>query len=159
MVIIEDTRNQIGKHKNINDQLAELGYKVVRNALSVGDYTYAVYQGVCIDTKSGLPEVAGNMVQDHARFRKECMRAQELGIHLVVLIEEGGIQSIDDVEKWQNPRLARWRKSSGKKPPINGDRLAKSMRTMAEKYGVRWDFCDRSGTGAKIIEILEGGIR
>lgn len=170
MVILEDTRNQIGKHKNINEQLQSLGHKVLRCKLLCGDYALATSQSVCIDTKQGLQEVAGNLVQSHDRFREECFRAQEAGIRLVVLIEEAGFKSPNDVAHWINPRLADWHRlkaaqakgyaksrSLPKRPPIDGARLAAIMQTMRERYGVEWAFCDKSLTGHEIARILGYG--
>ena len=167
MIIIEDTRNQIGKHKNINEQLIALGHRVVRSKLYAGDYAKAVDQSVCIDTKQGLQEVASNLTQQHARFRAECIRAQEAGIKLVILIEEPGIGGVMDVESWVNPRLVRWCKirnaqAKGKSknikipklPPVNGERLMKAMFTMTDKYGVEWVFCSKDRTGAEIVRLL-----
>lgn len=61
------------------------------------------------------------------------------------------VRCLEDVKVWQNPRL--------KESPraVNGDRLYKTMLTMAERYGVRWEFCDRLHTGRRIIELLTGG--
>ena len=32
------------------------------------------------------------------------------------------------------------------------------MRTMADRYGVAWEFCDKRQTGRRILEILQEGI-
>lgn len=37
MVIIEDTRNQPGKHKNINAYMERCGHRVIRSKMLVGD--------------------------------------------------------------------------------------------------------------------------
>ena len=114
------------------------------------------------------------MCQQHRRFREELVRAQSRGIQLVILVEHGGtIRSIEDVEQWKNPRLytycrkngikysgdvnasiAEYMSNGGQKPPVSGETLARQMRTMAERYGVRWEFCDKTETGQRIIEIL-----
>ena len=151
MVIIEDTRNPASKHANIRTQIEALGHKIIRSKLLVGDYTLSTSQAVCIDTKANLQEVAGNLCQQHERFRAECLRAQEAGIRLIILIEHGGaIKSIDDVRHWQNTRL----KTSPK--AITGARMAAVMESMAAKYGIEWQFCVKSQTGKRIVEILSG---
>lgn len=167
MVIVEDTRNQIGKHKNINDQLNGLGYKVIRNKLYVGDYSRIDSQSVCIDTKQDMQEVASNLTQQHDRFRAECIKASEAGIRLVILIEDDEVQSLNDVPNWTNPRLAKWYKVKNaqakgkmlhikiaKQPPINGERLCKAMLTMTDRYGVEWAFCSKADTGKEIVRLL-----
>ena len=121
---------------------------------------------LCVDRKQGLQEVAGNLVQQHDRFRAECLRAQENGIRLVVLIEDERIKALAEVATWQNPRMKRWgmiraQHENGKAlsvplgaPPVNGERLMKSMATMAERYGVEWRFTEKSRCGAEIVKIL-----
>lgn len=39
MIIVEDTRNQTGKHKAKSEYFAKQGIQVVRSKLYVGDYT------------------------------------------------------------------------------------------------------------------------
>ena len=57
MIIIEDTRNQPGKHKNINAYMEKRGHKVVRSKMLVGDYQLANDGSIAIDTKSGVMEL------------------------------------------------------------------------------------------------------
>ena len=150
MVLYEDTRQQIGKHRNVHLYCQQAGIKIIRQALNVGDYQIAGKGDISVDTKMGVLELAGNVFQDHERFRAECLRAQECGIQLIILVEEllpGG-------------RLDRWR------PPIgwNGRPVArfdpailrKAMITMQQEYGVKFRFCDGRSTGKQIIEYLEG---
>jgi hypothetical protein len=49
---------------------------------------------------------------------------------------------------WDNPR----RRTS--KGAISGQRLFKILSTMKEKYGIRFEFCDKRQTGRRIVEIL-----
>ena len=149
MLILEDTRQQAKKHESKHKWFAENGVKVERCRLYVGDYTLPTDQSICIDTKADLQELCGNVCQQHERFRAELVRAQEAGIQLVILCEHGGdIKSLEDVYFWQNPRR---RTSPG---AISGQRLFKILNTMQEKYGVRFEFCDKRQTGRRIVEIL-----
>ena len=155
MLILEDTRQQAKKHESKHKWFVEHGVRIERCRLYVGDYTLPTDQSICIDTKADLKELAGNVCQQHERFRAELVRAQEAGIQLVILCEHGGdIKSLEDVYFWQNPRR---RTSPG---AISGQRLFKILNTMQEKYGVRFEFCDKRQTGRRIVEILthdEGG--
>ena len=158
MTIIEDTRQQAGKHDNIHDYMASAGIDLIRQKLSVGDYM--VPSGhTSIDTKSGLQEVYNNLVGEHSRFRNELIRARDSGIHLIVLVEEHGIRCLDDVRRWKNPRaiihahLIRIGRTRSR-PPISSKRLCQIMKTMTELYGVTWDFCDPEDTGQEIERIL-----
>ena len=152
MTFVHDTRDKATKHRNVDEYLVEQGHKVVRSKLFVGDVSLLNNQSVCIDLKRNLQEVAVNVGQDHARFKRELERAQEYGIHLIFLVEHGGaIKTLEDVQNWNNPRL--------KDHPLalTGPRLYKIMLTMQNKYGIEWLFCDKRCTGKRIIEILNRG--
>lgn len=102
MIIVEDTRNQTGKHKAKSEYFAKQGIQVVRSKLYVGDYTRLDNQTLCIDTKKDILEIAANVCgKQHERFRAECIRAKECGIKLVVLIEE---MPLDGLQGWCSPR-------------------------------------------------------
>lgn len=154
MVFIHDTRDKITKHRNVDEYLIAQGHKVVRSKLFVGDVSLLNDQSTSIDLKRNLAEVAVNVGQDHARFKRELERAQEYGIHLVFLVEHGGaIKTLEDVQNWSNPRL--------KDHPLalSGQRLYKIMLTMQNKYGIEWLFCDKRCTGRRIVEILSGELK
>jgi hypothetical protein len=153
MVLLEDTRNQPGKHKNIHAYCQQQGIEIVRTKLLVGDYMLAGSEGggISVDTKTlGVPEIASNVFQSHDRFRRECETAQKCGIQLIVLIEEalpGG-----RLDNWVSP-LDRSGKPRYKFDPAV---LRKVLITMQEKYGVRFRFCDGRSTGKQLIEFLKG---
>lgn len=170
MTIIEDVGQKQGQHENIRLHCEGKGIILRRQKLNTGDYILA--PRIAVDTKQGMGEVYGNLVQDHDRFRNECVRAQEDGTVLVILIEnDEGMRCLDDVERWDNPRVHKYYeeyafalaakkkgKYSGKIPaaPISNKRLIKMMETMTERYGVQWMFCSYEETGAKVVEILSG---
>lgn len=105
---------------------------------------------IIVDRKQSLSEVAHNVCQDHARFKRELERANEYGIHLIFLVEHGGsIKSLEDVSNWNNPRL----KLSPK--ALSGKGLYKRMLTIQNRYGVEWHFCDKRATGKRIIQLLD----
>lgn len=144
-----DTREHAGQVERIEQQLDALGVKHFRSKLYVGDYQSLDNPRLIVDRKKDLQELAGNVCQQHERFRAELIRAQEAGIQLVILCEHGGsIKSLEDVYFWENPRR---RTSPG---AISGQRLFKILNTMQEKYGVRFEFCDKRQTGRRIVEIL-----
>ena len=151
MVIVEDSRNQIGKHKNINAYLKSVGVRVIRSKMIVGDYTLPADQRICIDTKADMVEVSQNIFQEHKRFRAECELAKDCGIHLVVLIEDNTVANWDELLKWTNPQPNR----SALTP--NGERCYKVMKAMEYTYGTEFMFCSKADTGRRIIEILTEG--
>lgn len=48
MILLEDTRNQSGKHDMKNEYFADHGIKVQRTKLYVGDYTLPAIPGLTI---------------------------------------------------------------------------------------------------------------
>lgn len=163
MILIEDSRNQIGKHKNIHAYCQQQGIEIIRSKLLVGDYMLAgtdwstdsggvgINGSISVDTKSlGVPEVASNCFQEHERFRAECELAQKCGIKLIVLVEEvlpGGL-----LENWRSPMG----RDGLPKYKFNPAILKKVMLTMQDKYGVRFRFCDGRSTGKVLLEYLKG---
>ena len=148
MIIVEDTRNQIGKHKKINEDLMSLGHQVVRNKLFVGDYSRIDNMTICVDTKKDWVELAGNICgKQHTRFRSECLRAKSAQIKLVILVEEKM-----SIKEWKSPR----KRNGDLICKVSSDVLCKAMTTMSEKYGVVFMNCKKSDTASVILKVLEG---
>lgn len=157
MKIIIDSREHEGKNEHVLQYFRDNGIEYINKenygsiALKVGDYMSDENKSISIDRKQSMIELVGNVCQQHDRFQREMLRAKEHGIQLVILVEHGrDVRSIDDVEGWLNPRL--------KKNPraTTGATLAKVMRTMQERYGVRWEFTTKAECGKRIVEILGG---
>jgi len=159
MIILADTRQQDKKHKAKEKWFAENGIEVRRTKLYCGDYCLPADQSVCIDTKRNIQELVGDVCgKDHERFRAELIRAQEAGIHLIILVEnEDGITQLSELHKWVNPRL--WIRKGGKQAYPNATRgvtLMKCCYTMQKKYGCEFLFCEPYIAGERIIELLGG---
>lgn len=167
VIVARDTRDHANRHRNVDEGLAAKGIKTVRTKLYVGDVARLDDMTVSIDLKQGLQECYGNIIQQHRRFVAECKRAQEAGIRLIILCQESGIGSVQDVANWQNPRMTKWLKlrdahRAGKRmkeqlapyPPVSSERLAKAMQTISDRYGVEWRFCDKTETVNVICEVL-----
>lgn len=149
MMILVDSREHQNAIGGILEHFDRSGIRHASTKLYVGDYQEVGNGLLVVDRKQSLLELVSNVCQQHERFRAELIRAEEAGIQLVILCEHGrGIRSLEDVERWQNPR----RRTSPK--AMNGDRLAAILRTMKVRYGVEFRFCDKSETGQKIVEIL-----
>lgn len=172
-----DSREKARAIKKIVTEFDKQGVKYFVSKLFTGDYMSLDNPRLIIDRKQNLSEVCSNVCQDHDRFRNELIRAKENGIKLIILIEHSNqIKSIDDVEKWENPRrkkrvwvedrlvtdengneyweVGHWETKETK--AMTGKTLAKIMRTQERKYGCKFMFCDKLHTGKKIIEILGG---
>ena len=154
MTILEDSRQQKGKHELKHSIWEAHGVTIDRCALPCGDY--ALPPPVAVDTKANMAEIAQNIggsVKEHARFRNELNRAKEDKTHLYVLVENTeGIRSIQDVRSWVNPRLIESPKA------ITGERLAKAMQTMQRRYGCTFCFCRPEEAAGYIYALLERGI-
>lgn len=195
VLIIEDKGQKEGLHILKNRYFKSHDIEVLRAPLPVGDYIIATDKvadvihrksarkmelkkmdflgtyDVSVDTKKDMQEIVGNICgKAHPRFRDECILAQNNGIKLYVLVENTcGVKSVQDVFKWQNPRLHRYNRiafmhSQGswlsmplpKAKPTSGETLAKAMLTMQLKYGVEFAFCRPENAGEKVIELLGG---
>lgn len=150
MRIVVDTREKPRAIVRIMKTFEAEGVEVVRRALPFGDYCDPDRPGIVIDRKQNLLEVAGNLVQQRARFLREVERANRAGARLIILVEHSNrIRTLEDVIGWNNPRL--------KVSPlaVDGPRLFRIMHAMGNRYGFEWAFCDKIHTGRRIIELLE----
>ena len=152
LTVLMDTREKPKAVQTIMKQFEAAGVRVIRTKLWVADYQLFDNPHLVVDRKQHLSELCNNVVQDHKRFRDELIRAQEVGISVVVLVEHGGgIKSLDDVPNWVNPRL--------KVSPlaVSGERLYKILKAMEYTYKVRFEFCTKAQTGKRILQILTEG--
>lgn len=148
MVIIEDTRQQSGKHDIKHNWFVTHGISLVRSKLPFGDY--APVPKVSIDTKRDIDEIAGNICgKEHKRFINECKAARDAGCKLFILVEnELGISDVSQVHTWENPRSVY---SDG---CIQGPRLQKAMETIQERYGVTFMFCSPEESAQMITRLI-----
>lgn len=150
MHIIEDSRQQAGKHEVKHRHFAEMGVELCRSKLPVGDYALPPRRAV--DTKADMQEIAQNIgggKKEHLRFINELKLAREIGCELYVLIEtEENIDTIEDVRRWHNPRI------EFSPNAITGERLAKAMATIQERYGCTFMFCKPEDAAETIIDLL-----
>lgn len=175
--LTEDTRQQCDargdKHAQKHKWWGAHGVTVVRRKLDCGDYM-TDGSNITIDSKKGLDELAQNINgRNHDRFKRECVRAREAGLLLVVLVECAGYERLEDVAKWTNTHCVKCgtRRSAGCNPrdargkcprhgtrkPIQGPRLYKAMQTMSERYGVEFAFAKPNDSARYICERLGVG--
>lgn len=184
VLLIEDTRQQIyggnDKHANIHTYCEKIGLPVVRQVLNYGDYALCNKSNfdpwakqdyktgefigvfnpdmkVVVDTKQSVMELFSNLTHEHRRFRDECIRSQDAGSQLIILIEETLPEG--NLEKWEAPvwrTTSRYHTAGQKMTLADPVRLRKMMYTMQAKYGVKFRFCDPRQTGKHLIEYLTG---
>ena len=151
MTIQIDSREHKWELARIQRQLTSLGCKTIVSKLYVDDYQSLDNPRLVIDRKKDLQEICGNVTQQHERFQRELVRAQEAEIQLIILIEHGDdIQSLEDIYFWDNPRLSKSPKAT------TGKSLYRSLCTIRDRYNVRFEFCTKRETGQKIMELLDG---
>ena len=148
--LIEDSRQQAGKHDLHHEFFLTHGFPFIRCKLPVGDY--ALPPAVAVDTKAGMHEIAQNIgggKGEHTRFINEVKLARDIGTQLYILIEtEERFDTIEDVRRWRNPRLEYSPKA------ITGERLAKAMQTIQDRYGCIFMFCRPEEAAETIIDLL-----
>lgn len=171
-VILEDSRQKISHHELKHRYFDSNGIKYVRQALYVGDYSIANNMSISIDTKEGIQELVMDICgPQHERFRNECIRAQEAGIRLIILVENKGgeishsgvynktITELSELHSWKNPRLFIWKNKKQAFPhATKGITLQKACYSMQQKYGVEFQFCRPEDAGKRIVEILTGEV-
>lgn len=164
MVIQIDSREKPKAIKSIIEEFDKQGIVHPVSKLWIGDYMNYDNPRLVVDRKQNLIEVVSNVTQDHERFRNEMIRAQQNGIKIVFLVEHGeGIESLEDVIFWENPRLHKVKMVNGKwiqytTKATTGETLYNILRTITRKYGVEFRFCRKEETGKRIVEILTEGV-
>ena len=151
MILIEDTRQVVGKHKLKNEYFEKMGIEVVRSKLLFGDYQNPQNPSIAIDTKKDIQELIGDLTKDHERFRNELLLSKKCGAKLIILIEDEKVTCINDLYTWYNWRLKKSPKAT------KGSTLAKMPYTIehnTEDYSCQFIFTKKSECGAKILEIL-----
>lgn len=166
MFLIEDTRNQIGKHRNIELYCKRHDITLIRKKLEIGDYMLSLdgetpFGNISIDTKQDMLEISKDiMSNDHRRFKAECQRAKEWGIQLIILIEETvpfGQVDLWDVPIWRTSN--RYHRYGDPMTLVNPAALKKAMLTMSVKYGVKFRYCNKRETPRKVIRYLKGELK
>lgn len=153
--ILEDTRQQRGKHELKHEWWETNGYALVRSKLPFGDY--CTLPAVAVDTKASIAELAADIDQQHDRFRRELKGARDAGVRLVVLVENGyGVRDLGGLAAWDEPAADFARRVRAVRP-IRGARLARACATMAERYGAEFLFCAPDEAAGVIAGILFEG--
>jgi ribosome-associated protein len=194
MKIISDVAQKANKHKLKEFYWQQQGIEVEKLPLPVGDYIlvdervqdvldrkakrgmavkkmdFLGSYKVCVDTKESITEICGNVCgKSHARFRDECILAQNNGIQLYILVENEGkrirgdiwnktITRLEDLHSWVNPRLFVMKNGKQVYPTATkGATLQKACETMEKKYGVKFLFCSKKDAGRIVVELLTKG--
>lgn len=145
-----DSREHAHAIRHIKDSFDRLGYKWFVSKMPCGDYQSLDNARLCIDRKQSLLELHTNVCQQHERFRNELIRANDLGIKLIFLVEHSyHFTTLSDVRHWNNPRL--------RVSPyaLDGMALYQRLQSIEVKYNTVFHFCTKGQTGARIIQLLQ----
>ena len=143
-IIICDTREK--GNKKILQHFADAGQDYIISKLDAGDYVLFKDYTTIIDKKDGLLELAGNLchTQEHERIKREIAKARELGCqNFIFLIQDNKIKTPEDIANWTSPHTK-----------VKGETLLKIMRTMKDKYGVRFIIVPKKNMPEMIIKLL-----
>lgn len=143
-IIICDTREK--GNKKILEHFANVGQDYIISKLDAGDYMLYKDYATIIDKKDGLLELCGNLCRtaEHKRINAEICRAKELGCqNFIFLIQENKIKSTEDIVNWTSPHTK-----------VKGETLLKIMRTMKDKYGVRFIIVPKKNMPEMIMKLL-----
>ena len=147
--IVIDSREKERAIKLIKKYFDDNNIKYISSKLFCGDYQFLSNGNRVVDRKQNLSELCQNVCQDHDRFRRELVRAQENRIQLIILCEHGkDIECLEDIIFWENPRLKKSPKAT------TGQTLYNILSTLQRKYGVQFEFCTKEQTGKRIVELL-----
>ena len=144
-MIVCDTREQ--KNEHILKAFDRHLIPYITATVHTGDYVMNGRNNIAVERKATCSELAHNLLsRDKGRFYREIRRAREEGIKLYIVCENGkGINSIEDVAKWQNPY--------GK---VTGKQLREAIYKCAIGYGCEFIFCNKRQTWKVIYQILTG---
>lgn len=160
ITLLEDSRQQAGKHNNVHAYCQRMGIEIIRQKLDVGDYMFPGGK-IAVDTKEDIMEICHNvMSDDHKRLKAEILRANEMGIQLIFLIEE--IPPYGRLDMWEVPRWKktdRFHKFGDPMTRVHPAALRRALITIQERYGVKFRFCTRRQSPARIIKYLKGELK
>ena len=155
MFIVEDTRQQAGRHEAKHKAWAAHGDTITRCALPCGDY--ALFPRVSVDSKASMQEIAQNIggtTKEHERFRRELERARQAGAKLYILVEQNHYSSNKERSKVEKPiDLIRWQSPYS---VVRGEKIFRVLVGWMREFPLEVIFCDRRQTGRKIVQIIYG---
>lgn len=143
-IIIVDTREK--GNKKILEYFDSVGQDYIISKLDAGDYVLFKDFSTIIDKKDGLLELSHNLCNslEHERIKREIQRAKELGCeNFIFLIQDNKIKSTEDIKNWRSPYTK-----------VRGNVLFKIMKTMREKYGIRFIIVPKKKMGEMIMKLL-----
>jgi ERCC4-type nuclease len=137
-----DTREQVFKHISNFFQLKEIPIK--RAKLDFGDYSFRTqsqdYRNIfAIERKHSLDELAINFTKHRETFKKEFIRANEVGAKILLLIEDSNQEMI---------------KNHYYRSQFHPNAFMGSLNSWHYKYNIDIFFCKSKYTGENILKLF-----
>ena len=142
-MIIVDSREKKNQHILSWFDSHKIDYVVQK--LEIADYKFGDNDKILVDRKQNLDELLYNLLTaDKRRFYNEMRKAHSENAKVIVLCEHGnGVKQLSDVAKWQSNHSN-----------FAGRKLLDEMYKIHISYSVDFEFCEKSETAEKIIQIL-----
>lgn len=135
MKIIIDTREQL--------PLSFTGHETVSRKLDEGDYNIEELEEHIVIERKSLNDFYGSIIQDHARFKREILRAQEKKKKFYIFLE-GSLEDFYNKLFINRPLKTK------------SETLKKIVNTMKERYDITIVECmTRKSMSQRIVEIIE----
>ena len=158
MILISDKGQQKGKHTAKENYWKDHGIEVLTMPLPCGDYIIANERvmdvinrknergvpvkkmdflgtyNVTVDTKKDIQELVGDICgKQHARFRDECILAQNNGIKLYVLVQNAGglIKGTKDI---YNPTIQERKTNIQAHTKVSGSNQGRNAHESLQDY-------------------------
>ena len=181
--IIIDSREKEKAIQKIKKYFDDNNIKYITSKLYCGDYQLLSNGKIVVDRKQNLAEIMQNVTQKRFRDELIRAKKAGIHL-IILIEHSKDITCIDDITKWKNPRLEQYKRTlkwklnlnyhaeynewelyrqakekglKPRKPPISPEQLRKALHTIEdnkEDYDVSFEFCSKSETGQKILELL-----
>lgn len=153
MYLLIDSREKPKAINGILHHFAKNNVKYDVTKLYFGDYMDYARPNRVVDRKQNIAELAMNCTRDHKRFKRELERVKATGSELILLVEQNSfkdreqtisVETIEDLMLWTAP-----------KGVVRGEQVYRVLVSWCHKYPLRVEFCHKSDTGQRILELLE----
>ena len=158
--IMIDSYEPLSKIEHITSLFDRYDVEYIKTRLSIGDYMNPDKPYIVIERKKSLLELAVNLsYKDKERFKRELERARKEGVHVVILIEDGNYQQLDDLKGLAECTLLASvkdivRRSTIARNTISAQEFYRKLKALTKWYDVEIQFCNPADTGIRIIDIL-----
>lgn len=147
IVIWADSREKASEH--ILEAFDDKKIEYFVSKLPWGDYMNFNNTKLVIERKNSILELANTIGKDHERFKKELRKCTHYGAHMIILIEEDGYFSLEDIKAWVNPYKKKYPRA------VTGETIYKILQSYMQYYNVEVQFTTKNESADRILELLK----